>query len=43
MPDYAERYRAHEQPGMTEDEFLAAETFEIDLSDFRQRFGNPRP
>ena len=39
VPDYAKWYRPHEQPDMTDAEFLAAEDFVIKLSDFRQRFG----
>lgn len=42
LPTYAAWYRAHEQPGMTDAEFLAAEEYEIELADFRARFGPPR-
>jgi len=41
MPDYAARYRDHEQPDMTDAEFLAAEEYEFALEDFRARFGAP--
>lgn len=41
VPTYAEWYRAHEQPKMTDEEFLAAEGYEIVLDDFRARFGAP--
>ena len=41
MPDYAARYREHEQPEMTDEEFLAAEEYEFALEDFRARFGAP--
>ena len=41
LPEYASWYRAHEQPKMTDDEFLAAEEYEIVLDDFRARFGAP--
>ena len=41
MTDYAARYRDHEQPDMTDEQFLAAEEFEIVLEDFRSRFGIP--
>ena len=41
MPDYAARYRDHEQPDMSDAEFLAAEEYEIVLEDFRARFGAP--
>ena len=40
---YADWYREHEQPGMTDAEFHAAEEFDLPLSDFRERFGAPRP
>jgi hypothetical protein len=38
IPDYAKWYREHEQPKMTDAQFLAAEDFVIELTDFRQRF-----
>jgi hypothetical protein len=41
LASYAERYREHEQPAMSDAEFLAAEEFELDLTDFRERFGAP--
>lgn len=41
MPDYAARYRPHEQPEMSDAEFMAAEEYEIVLGDFRERFGPP--
>jgi hypothetical protein len=41
MTDYVARYRDHEQPDMTDEQFLAAEEFEIVLEDFRARFGVP--
>lgn len=43
QPEYTDRYREHEQPKMTDEEFLAAEEYEIVLDDFRMRFGPPRP
>lgn len=43
LPTYAEWYREHEQPKMTDEEFLAAEEYEIVLEDFRARFGPPLP
>ena len=43
LPTYADWYREHEQPGMTDAEFHAAEEFDLPLSDFRERFGAPRP
>jgi hypothetical protein len=38
---YVEKYRDHEQPGMSDEAFLAAEEFEIVLEDFVARFGAP--
>lgn len=38
---YAEWYREHEQPKMTDAEFLATEEFIIPLDDFQERFGAP--
>lgn len=38
MPNYAAWYRPHEQPKMTDADFLAAEEFTLELSDFRKRF-----
>ncbi|MFK7895459.1 MAG: serine/threonine protein phosphatase [Myxococcota bacterium] len=38
---YAEWYKAHEQPKMSDAEFLATEEFTISLDDFRERFGPP--
>ena len=40
--EYADWYRAHEQPTRTDAEFLAAEEFTIPLVDFRERFGPPK-
>ena len=42
VEEYAEWYREHEQPDMTDVEFLEAEDFEVVLVDFRERFGPPR-
>lgn len=42
VPQYADWYREHEQPEMTDVEFLEAEDYEILLVDFRERFGLPR-
>jgi hypothetical protein len=42
LATYASWYRAHEQPEMTDAEFLGADEFEIPLTDFRARFGPPR-
>ena len=41
MPEYAATYRPHEQPMMTDEEFMAAEQYELVLDDFRSRFGPP--
>ena len=42
-PDtYAEWYREHEQPHMTDLQFLAADEYVISLGDFRARFGPPQ-
>ena len=41
LDTYAEWYKSREQPGMTDEEFLAADDFTIDLGDFRSRFGTP--
>ena len=38
ISEYAAWYRPHEQPSMTDAEFLAAEEFTLELTDFRQRF-----
>ncbi len=43
LPTYSDWYREHEQPGMSPEEFLAAEAFTLELPDFRTRFGPPRP
>jgi hypothetical protein len=41
LETYAAWYREHEQPEMTDAEFNAADDFEIELTDFRARFGPP--
>ena len=41
LDTYAAWYREREQPGMTDEEFLAADEFTIELTDFRARFGSP--
>ncbi|MEM9176841.1 MAG: serine/threonine protein phosphatase [Myxococcota bacterium] len=43
MPDYVAWYRDHEQAGMSDAAFLAAEEYEIVLTDFTERFGAPSP
>lgn len=42
VADYAKWYRKYEQPQMSQEEFLAADEFQLALPDFRQRFGAPR-
>ena len=42
LSTYSAWYRAHEQPEMTDEEFLAAEEYELVLRDFRDRFGPPQ-
>ena len=42
LPTYADWYREHEQPKMSDEEFLAAEEYEIVLRDFRARFGEAK-
>ena len=41
LDGYSAWYREHEQPGMSDAEFLAAEAFTVPLVDFRKRFGAP--
>jgi hypothetical protein len=43
LPEYSKWYREHEQSKMSDQEFLAAEEYEIVLEDFRERFGAPKP
>lgn len=38
LPSYAAWYRAHEQKSLTDAEFLAADNFTVELTDFRARF-----
>jgi len=40
LPTYARWYRPREQPNMSDDEFLRADEFTLELRDFRERFGN---
>ncbi len=35
---YAGWYREHERPRLTDDQFMEADDFTIDLSDFNERF-----
>ena len=41
LPGYAQWYRRWEQPQMSDAEFLAADDFTLELTDFRARFGAP--
>jgi hypothetical protein len=43
LPNYAQWYREREQPAMSDEEFLRADEFTLELTDFRQRFGPTRP
>ena len=43
LRDYAAWYRPHEAPEQSDAEFLAEDSFRIDLEDFRARFGPPQP
>ncbi len=38
IPEYAQWYRAHEKPNLSDEEFNAQENFVIQLTDFRARF-----
>ncbi len=38
QPNYAAWYRPHEQPKMSDADFLKADSFTLELTDFRQRF-----
>jgi hypothetical protein len=40
LPTYAQWYRPHEQPSMSDEEFLRADEFTLELADFRERFGS---
>jgi len=42
VADYAGWYKAHEEPAMSDSEFLGEDDFVIELTDFRARFGPPR-
>lgn len=41
LATYAEWYREHEQPGLSDAEFVAEDDFVLELRDFRARFGPP--
>ncbi|MFN3912361.1 serine/threonine protein phosphatase [Hyphomonas sp.] len=40
-PDYAAWYKAHEQPGLSDEAFHDADDYVLTLEDFRTRFGAP--
>lgn len=42
VAQYAVWYKAGEQPGMTDQQFYQADSYTIDLQDFRARFGEPQ-
>ena len=42
QPNYAEWYKHQEQPEMSDEAFMKADHFDISLSDFKRRFGEPR-
>ncbi|WP_231635624.1 hypothetical protein [Novosphingobium sp. ST904] len=39
--DYAKWYKAEEKPKLTDEEYMKADDFTIDLTDFRTRFRKP--
>ena len=41
LETYAEWYKNREQPNMSDEQFLAAEEFSIELADFHMRYGMP--
>jgi len=43
LESYAAWYKPHEEPEMTDAEFLKEDDFVIELGDFRSRFGPPGP
>lgn len=42
VADYAAWYKKHEQPGMSDTEFVEADNFSVELLDFRERFDKTR-
>jgi hypothetical protein len=42
LDTYAEWYKGREKPGLTDSEFHSTDEFELELSDFRPRFGLPQ-
>ncbi|MEZ5502357.1 MAG: metallophosphoesterase [Halioglobus sp.] len=43
LTTYAQWYKDIEQPAMTDQQFYQADSYTIDMDDFRARFGSPRP
>ncbi|MEM1111175.1 MAG: serine/threonine protein phosphatase [Pseudomonadota bacterium] len=43
MPEYPAWYRDHEQPGMSDTDFYAADDYVLELTDFFDRFGQDDP
>ena len=43
LESYAAWYKPHEEPEMTDAEFLKEDDFVIELGDFRSRFDPPHP
>lgn len=39
---YAQWYKAGEQPAMTDQQFFQADSYRLELADFRERFGEPQ-
>lgn len=42
LPQYAKWYKAVEQPAMTDEQFYQADSYTLELDDFRARFGEPQ-
>jgi hypothetical protein len=42
LAEYPTWYKAGEQPDMTDQQFYQADSYTIELSDFKARFGEPR-
>jgi hypothetical protein len=39
--EYATWYKAHEKPKMSDEQFHGQDDFIVELTDFRERFGDP--
>jgi hypothetical protein len=42
LATYATWYKAHEDPALDDDAFVAKDSFDLSLHDFRKRFGDPQ-